>query len=262
MKEVALVVRNSKAVRKGFRQFLKHGKMPATLTVFYQRFRAGFSIFCILFSVTQLTNFKCSQREISHAIYVVANTFATLSFLYFIQLSKRAGHLLILLLKMMYDAATFLLVAGVFFVAATNFYYGMAHTGFSCEELAESNNTYVVDYVETAFETFLLVLAVKSPSTEIGDRLWGHEISHGIYILSVVFFTIILLNMLIGIMTKRITDIQEHKDTLLKLEKLSVIFCEEKMMRTTFIFRLGVVQRYFKVSKDLHRVYVPVTEKV
>ena len=33
-----------------------------------------------------------------------------------------------------------------------------------------------------------------------------------------------LLNMLIGMMEKRITEVESHKDTILKLEKLSVLY--------------------------------------
>ena len=256
-------IKRLKADTKAIWNFFRNGRIPATVTGVYRKFHNLFAYSCILFSVTQISGLNCTHPDVVRISYWASITFGCLSLLYIIQINKRVGHLLILLLKMLYDATIFLTIGVVFFFAATNLRYVMKYPVDTCRSNATviSHDQALENYFDVMFETFLLVLTIKAPSTN-HSNLWIHQISKGVYIFSVILFTIILFNMLVGIMTKRITEIESHKDTLLKLEKLSVLFYSERSQRNSAWFRLGIPQRHYKVSKDFSKVYLEVVEDV
>ena len=186
-------------------EFFRNGRVPATLTGVYRKVHNFFAYSCILFSIVHLSGYNCTHKDIGHLLYLASVTFGSLSFLYIIQINKRAGHLLILLLKMLYDATIFLIVGVIFFFTATNIFYSIKFPVETCgaNKTTLSLEQGVQRYFDTMFETFLLVFAIKSPSTDFFE-VWLEQITSTMYIIAVILFTIILLNMLIGMMAKRI----------------------------------------------------------
>ena len=77
------------------------------------------------------------------------------------------------------------------------------------------------------------------------------------YVLSVVVISILLVNLLIGYMSQRVTDISETKDTLLKLEKISIIEVSETQCQAQFWVKYTVkCKKTFKANSDLSQVYI------
>ncbi len=246
---------------KAIRKFLQTGKIPTTLTIVYRKIYISFLHSCTVFGAFLLFDLRCKYPTETSVLFLLSQNLACLSLLYVIQINKRVGHLLILLLKMLYDTAMFLTVAVIFYFTAVNFFYASKYTPNTCSinDTATLKGS-LTQYVSMMYETFLLGLAIKSPSTEFFDDTMA-GIQSVFYVGSVVVFTIILVNMLIGIMGRRITEIENHKDTLLKLEKLSIYFYAEFAYNTPMVFKLRIKHRYFKVSDDFSAVYIEVIEK-
>ncbi len=247
-------------------RFLKFGRVPATLTVMYRMIHVIFSYMCIALCIVELMDLDCQYNDELHALYLFAGSLGVLSLLYFVTLVTSVGHLLVILLKMIYDTGSFLLVAIVFYAVSTNAFYALSFWPANCENESEANAnaSFPVhvsrSYTDFMFETFLLITSIKSPDEDFFQQSTSAAIGQMVYSGSIIVFSVILLNMLIGVMSQRITEIEEHKNTLLKLEKLSVTLFLTDSFLHKFRYHSGIAQRFFKVSTDCTKVYVEVTE--
>ncbi len=247
---------------KAVKKFFTQGRVPVTLTIFYAQFFSSFNYCTFLLCVMFLTGLNCNYPFATTVVFVASLNFATLTVLYLIQITRRAGHLLIILLKMMYDTIIFLCIAVIFFTAATNVFYALHYPTDTCSAHNKTLNweESAANYIGVMYETFQLALAVKPFSREPlnGVDLVAADI---FYVVTLLFFNIILLNMLIGVMSRRISDIEKHKDTLLKIETISVLVSSKHGQRASVWFKLGLPQKYFIVSKDFAKVHIQIIEK-
>ena len=153
-------------------RFIRDGRVPAILTGVYRKAYNFFAFCCILFSVVHLTGYGCERPDIAHLLYLASVVFGGLSLLYIIQINKRAGHLLIILLKIMYDTIIFLITGLIFFFTATNIFFALKYPIDTCtgNKTILSLEEGVQRYTDAMFETFLLILAIKSPSLNFLKR--------------------------------------------------------------------------------------------
>ena len=77
--------------------------------------------------------------DVVRIIFLLSGRLGALSLLYFINLVSGAGHLLVIILKMMYDTTIFLLVGFVVFITFANVFYALSVDPELCP--SNSNNS-------------------------------------------------------------------------------------------------------------------------
>ncbi len=241
--------------------FFKHGRIPATLTIIYRKVHAAFSYLCIALGVVELLDVECKNSELIQIMYLLAGFLGIMSIMYFVNMISSVGHLLVIVLKMAYDAAIFFVVGAIVFLAFANAFYTLSVLPKSCDvNTNETSAGFALSYTETMFETFLLVTSIKSPDEAFFADSSFPSLAQISYSAGIIYCSIILLNMLIGLMSQRITEIQEHKDTMIILERLSVMLFLRDSLWDKFRYEFGITQKYFRVSADRTKVFVEVIE--
>ncbi len=84
------------------------------------------------------------------------------------------------------------------------------------------------------YTTFMLSLSILSPSSNYFGQSVVSQFAVVLYITSILFISILLVNLLIRIMGQRVTEITEQRDTLMKLQVISVIEMSENRRLVEF----------------------------
>ena len=133
--------RNYKPARNGILLFLKKGRVPATLTIIFRKVHQASSYCCFTLCLVALLEIPCEYPDIVQIIFLFTSSLGVLSLLYFINLVSSAGHLLVILLKMMYDTMIFLLVGFVVFFTFADAFYTLLITPRPCSSDFKHNST-------------------------------------------------------------------------------------------------------------------------
>ncbi len=249
---------------------LRRNQLPATLTVIMRMFQGFFALSCIISSMQHILLDTCKHTVLLQITHNFTQAFGLISTLFFTQFNKNAGHLLIMIQRMIYDVFLFLSVSFVFYVSIANSFYILNFTA-SCSHSSDRNNTVSNTTVVQSFSTitqsmhttFLLSLAILSPPSSYFESSASEFLSYSCYIVSIIFISILLVNLLIGIMGQRVTEITEQKDSLLKLVSISTIEYSEfqnEILVWLKIFKRTTSSNY-KCSKDYSHVYLSCVEK-
>ena len=238
--EVVHTKNNLREMWYSVERMFKHGKVPVTFTFSY---RAIQLIFCalVIFNVCS-AKFFCHAVQFVQITYVMFSFFGVLSILFFLQLKEGVGHLLIVIQKMLYEVFLYSFMFGTFYLAfACSFTLlspqyrqtcGSQSTDSAVNDSAsttEYDNIQFKSFPRSLYETLLLVLYVTPPTDIYFDHLESPILTQILYSLLVLIPGLMMVNFLIAIMTRRAEQIDSLKDSILKLEKLSlVLYVQER----------------------------------
>ncbi len=248
--------------------YVRHlDKLPATFTFGYKLLQMLFSGCVVSTTVlhsVDVYNSTCTATNRLQMAHAVTQATGLMSILFFRQLNDEIGHVMIMIQRMLYDLLSLISIICISFLAtATSFYIlyfsptcSNAHT---LQNSTNNQNEYFSTFPSSLFNTFLLSFSIFSPPTDIFGE---SQLAIAVYMLSVIFMSILLVNLLIGIMGKQVTEITEQKDTLLKLENISIMEYSDNKRQLLFWLRLGRKwSRHYKYNKDGSQVYIEVIEK-
>ena len=238
--EVVHTKNNLREMWYSVERMFKHGKVPVTFTFSY---RAIQLIFCalVIFNVCS-AKFFCHAVQFVQITYLMFSFFGVLSILFFLQLKEGVGHLLIVIQKMLYEVFLYSFMFGTFYLAfACSFTLlspqyrqtcGSQSTDRAVNDSAsttEHDNIQFKSFPRSLYETLLLVLYVMPPTDIYFDHLESPILTQILYSLLVLIPGLMMVNFLIAIMTRRAEQIDSLKDSILKLEKLSlVLYVQER----------------------------------
>jgi hypothetical protein len=179
--------------------------------------------------------------------------------LFFTQLNNRIGHYLIVVEKMTSSVSSFIVLAGFYFLSFSLGFQFITSSENLCP-LIPSNSTDAVfqkripfdGFFNSLYETFLLGIGVAAPK----DWYFTHSHYSGaliiLYILSLVFNTVILLNLMIAIMNQRMVELVDQKKSLVGIAQLAInIFAEDRLIYSQQTFgRSAQAKEKYLVKKD------------
>lgn len=239
-------------------QIFRRQKSPTTSTTVYRLLHLTFTFLVIITTSFEFANSDCRYMLALQGLHVFCVIMATLSNLFFLQLDDSTGYILTALQRMLKETGLFLTVSTVFYMGFSTALY-ILHAPQRCNDIAISENrtrTTFQTYASTMYETFLLMLTIMSPQKLYFEESYLSGIAIFVYIITLSLFSIVLLNLLIAMMGRRISEIYEHRATLHVLERLSVLFLKE----TSPFAKLLRNYSKFRNNSDKTEVYVEVLE--
>ena len=243
---------NFREIYRSTKNIIRHAKFPVTFTFSYRVFQLVFSICVIINALATMFTVECSALYFFHNIYVVSTVCVSMSLMFFLQLISGIGPLLIAVQKMVYQAVIFMsMIIFMYLGFAASFYF--VHVRPSCRESLRNNNSscnkgMFLTVGHSFYETLLISLNIMTPKDIYFSQSYSKGITVTLYIISVMVISIVLLNMLIAIMGRRLEDIASLRDDILKLERLSITLYLEERLQTKIVQKLGNFMKRFKVK--------------
>ena len=255
-----------------------HGSSIAYTPV-YRIFQGLFSISLIITEILLLMNFGC---QYNHNIFVTFNVInialAFCSIMLFIQLNKQTGHLLIVMESMVSQAGLFLTVGGVIFCIFPVTFH-ILHTEPACLRNDTATPNVSIGDADTGhlmfqtigasfYETILLALGIAAPNPLYFDNSIIPLFSRIVYIVLIFIVGIVMMNLLIAIMTDRVAELNKHKETIQKIQRLSIsLLLNRSAKNVQFLnpfhfIEKRVRKRYYVESADKSQVFLHVIETI
>ena len=193
--------------RKLFQQ-VKTRKSPAITTTFY---RISQFLFVVGFLLVRIGSI-IEMRLFVDLCSILTSLLSLWPILFFVQLVPYVGHFVIIIQRMLFHMAQFLVVFIVIFFVFSLTFYNMFSVYKSCDVRFATLSW-------SMYSTFQIMLnMINIQTVNISDHT-APAILHIIYIL---FVQILLLNFLIAIMTNTVTDVSEIKDVIEKLTQVDL----------------------------------------
>ena len=245
-------------------------------TPIYRAFHLLFSLTVVATEALQLRGDDGDDdRRLFSVLAVFGLVFGTCSMLIFIQLNKVTGHLLVIMERMFVQAAAFMTVGGAIFAIfpmTLHIVHGEATHG-EVEDASSSraSNELTFSTTYTSFyETLLLVLGIAVPSPLYFESATTPIFACVIYLIMIFIVSIILINLLIAVMTERVSELNRHTTIIQTIQLISMSLLMERastrsLVRYVSPFRARtrrVHNKYFVESHDRRKTYLYVIEPV
>ena len=215
------------------------------------------------------------------ALYVIGIMCAMACLLFFLQVNSRTGHFVAMFGKMAFDtvafATVYVFVYLAFGISLFVAHMDASHVSTHFNLTAEANHTAAMSdapdtFTKSLYNSFFLLLGIIIPKSLYFEETSFPLLTMIIYVSAVVISGIILLNLLIGIMSQRVMEITEQKETILVFQRLSLMFFLEDMMNAPFGLisilnrivngRLISVHDSFVVDDDTCQVLIPCVQNI
>ncbi len=243
---------NLRDIWSSFTNMVFHSKYPITFTFGYRCFQLLFCATVIINVISGLNiDIYCVAPNFNTIMYALNSGLAIWSLFFFLQLYGTLGTLLIIIQKMIFDTLVFFATIGLVYISFVMAFY-ISYNGPSeiCTSQNNPGNLTTMDLIITTqfktfggtlYETVLLILAIMAPNDIYFMESASSSVTMMLYVLLLMVFTVVCLNLLVAIMTKRIEEISRISSDILKLERLSIILYMEERMNNKIIH---AVRRY------------------
>ena len=306
---------------------------PLAFTPLYSLLQLVFALTVWIIQMLHLVGWSCADNdEVFLAFYVASIVYAFSSMSVFVQLNKQTGHTLIIMDRMMQEAAQFLLLGFVMFMPFPISFH-ILHSPPSCTPdgndndddahhmttvsgggggvydnstadvtvyddsgftsasiwnvddvtlpadvalngslLAPSSQAMFSTFSKSCYETLLLAEGIMYPNPIHFDDAISPSLARFYYIFLLFMIGIVLFNLLIALMTDRVSFLNQHKDTIQGLQRVSMakllkfnskfgtrIFNKIAWFRN---YTAKINDRYFTTNEDKTRVFLHVVEKI
>ena len=242
----------------------------------YRIFHILFSTGMIILFTVHSEQFDCGRTMIKtySIVYVYSIFMAMFCLMFFSLLNNSTGHFMTMIQKMEGDMVAFSTVYFWVYLGITASFH-MLHININCMNgtYGHGNQTETQPFSTFAgslYDTLILVLGIASPKYFYFENTAFPTMSMLLYVASLITSGLLLLNLLIGIMNERVIEITGQKEILLTLQKLSIYFFLEDLLKLPFSMffwvqyftkgRFVIELNGFIQDKVNGRVHVPVIE--
>ena len=184
-------------------------------------------------------------------LHVTGIICAMISLISFSRFNNKTGHFLAMFDKMATDtlafAAVYVFVYLAFGIALFVAHMEMPSIHYSMNSTSTPNGTIIMSddhpvFTKSLYDTFLLLIWITAPENLYYDNTNFPQLTVLIYMVAVVVSGIILINLLIGIMSQRVMEITEQRETILVVQMLSLMFLLEDILHIPYGF-LSILHR-------------------
>ncbi len=246
--EMMYVKTNYKEMVCFMKNIFSNKRVPVTFTAGYRSFQI---VFCILIIISAVVTFyqdlRCIYEEFVIILWTLTIFSSFFSLLFFLQLSSTVGHLLISMQKMLFTTLTFFFMLGFIYVAFTLSFFILHNSpsapcsgkGYNSTPTCENQFSTIYSSFYVTFLFFLTAVApidIGFPCSKIPT------LTRIFYVMLLVVFALVLVNMLIAVMTKVMDGLSDIQDDILKLEQMSIVLYVEERIKTNV---LQLIIRFF-----------------
>ena len=259
-----------------------------------------YRLYHVLFCVTAIVSGSLTfspDVELTSPVYlgftVCGILSGLISILFFTQLSDRLGHMLTAIEKMVTITVQFTLFILVVFLALSLSFYVLHFRPYLCQngthpyrapstpspgDLAvpsmvppsrrcldgigvDPDLVMFSTFARSLHETFLLCLGIMVPRSVYFTQSKASSLAIALYAFCLLSMTIILLNLLLALVNKRINEIDVHKMSILAIQKLSVaLFIANNEFLINKVSSMVRRNRVFPTDPNDCRVYIRTIE--
>ena len=244
--EICYMKTNCLEMCKYFTDLFISNRNPVTFTLGYRIFQLSFCSLLIISTAFMMSpSLSCSYPNVVNALYVLTSFSSLFSLLFFLQLSSTVGLLLILMQKMIYRTIIFLAMLGMVYIAfvlALFLLHNPPPTPKNCDNNISipKNCTKAINQFyslsSSFYVTYLLYLSAVAPTDIEFPCASLPGMAQILYMLLLLCFAVVLLNLLIAIMTKTTDDLSHLQSDILKLQRICIMLYVEDRLRT-YVFK-------------------------
>ena len=237
--EFGYILENWTSLKHSCLQIWKYKKYPVTFLFPYRMIQLVYCITALGSIIGDI--FACTFPVFVNVSYASNAILGTFSMFLFMQLNEGFGHLLITVQKMTYVTFIFSSMISMAILG-----YAMAlqvlhiNGSWTCpshdntDPLTVQNSTAVgfKTFSDSLYTTLLLMFLVTAPNEEILVNSKSPFFSTIIYMSMAVFIGIICLNLLIALMSQRMTEIYALKNDIFSLQRIAIVLYFEQRLRS------------------------------
>ena len=244
LKEVVIFIMTRHKKVNMFKRRLR-GHHPVSVAGVYRLFQVTLAVMVLWSKHGIFSGLSCEHHRYKGQLSAIVTTFFSIaSLLYFFQMQLNGGYILIIIGKVVCDTFMFFTVCSAIYVG-TCLSFIFTHNSPAGTESCAPSTSNSTDFGSTFYESFLFVSLVQAPA-DINFTDWANpDLAITLYIFGIVIIGIVMTNLLIALMTQRIQVIYDHRESLLLIEKLSMVTDLENI--TDIIFLSGFVRLLWKI---------------
>ena len=261
-----------------FVTFLKSTKkgFPVANKSYYMLFHLIFATTVVVIEILHIIELPCDGNiPLYVSLYVFASEYGCLSLMLFTQLYAKGGHLVTLIDRMVWDVFLSLLIWVIIFNSFILSFY-ILHTEPICE-VAEvhSNNTIGTNkdmfstFKHSFYETILLALEILPPKPLHFDHASVHWLAVVLYSSFLLLVPLVLINLIIAIMTQKVSALNRYQNTIQSLQKLFLALFMERISSFRLIpinpfksMQNKVESKHLVFNEDGTQIFIEVVEKI
>ena len=268
--------------RKVFRMLWKRmnqHRPPANAVHMYRVYMFVFFLSVISTSVVALMPGIDIYSTLYLGLNVTAVMFGLVSILFFVQLNQRFGHTLTAIEKIFDFLMEFACIVFIIMLALSLSFYVYHFADTNCDntsndtlvsaELCEKKNpdeAMFATFAHSLYETVLISAGIMVPQSIYFTESEAPSLAVALYVLSLLMVYIVLLNLMLALINKRIMDIDEHKESIMLIQKLSIyLFIANNKIFKPHAGQAGFISKCmpndkFVRNRSQGRVYLSVIE--
>ena len=250
---------------------------PIAFKMYYQFFQIIFSSSVITIQTLHLIGYPCTgNHTLFTFLYLITVVFGAASVILFTQFQTKVGHLLVLIDRMVFDVILFLTIFSIIFST-----FGMALTILHAEPMcktdinhnttgvkeADQNTRMFSSITYTMYESLIAGMTLIAPHPLHFESSHSSSISMITFVVFLVMISIIMLNLIIATMTRKVSFLNSHQETIKGLQSIILAQTIEeiwnfdiKWLNPYAYFQRKAEEKYLVKSKDGQSVFLHVVE--
>ena len=229
---------------------------PITSALFYAVCGVIFTILVFITGIMNAINMDIGENIFMNC-YVVGIIFSTFGSYYAIQFLPYVGYLVVMLENMIYDTSMILILgATYYFGTALSFYI----IGFEAQMEDNSGGNATLSLSETAFNVLLCLQGIAAPDQKMFAILGTFGTL--MYIATLLFTVLVMLNLIIGIINRRVSLIGDHENSIVMLQKIAVVTYPINVPGLYFIKTHSFLSNGLKVDEETCSVLLETVQAI
>ena len=214
-----------------FRKYF-FGERPFILTSGTRLLQVPTALLCFIITLTDTANPPCEEyKQLRHTFHTLINFTMVMSLIYLLQVYSKTAYLLTVIQKMVLETVIFIFVGFIPYLAFA-FVFLILEAPFTCLYSTVSYNATMSisgptlnrqDIPEYMYITLMRLLNVQPPD----DVLFRHSIvpslSMALYVIAVLMWPLLLLNLLIALYNDKMQEIHKHKEVIMAVQNFNVM---------------------------------------
>ena len=235
------------------------GLQPLVNTAVIKSSEWIFMILEVVLTIFELADLTCAYNDVYMVLMAMAAFNVIFHYLFLLQYFPLCAYIILLMNNMLKETAIFLLISGSIYLASAACLL-LLHLSTPCGSVFDSNSTLtnvkLGSISSNWYDTYLLSLAIISPSPLHFDNSHVPVVTQLFYLTMLVINFVVLMNLLIAMFNDRVGFLYQYKKTLMGLQRLHFMLLMEVYIECCpVIYRpygywKSLLKRVRKVSLD------------
>ena len=210
------------------------GKRPVVITSFQRVYHCIFALALMTILIMDMAGWMCYYQEYCFNMFIIAAVSLIGSFIYFFQLHATLSHYVVIMQEMIVDGLSILCMAVIILLIVDVIFY-LVTFPFPCDvhiQLTNSSNStftsVVYNMYKTIYETSFLSYGLMAPKDIYFSNTSSPGLAQAGYLIMVMVITLVLMNLMIGVFSDHISDLNKHRELINTLQNISIALYNEE----------------------------------